>query len=402
MTPASTGRDDFRDAPGPYLAGAVLLAVAMGIGRFAYTPLLVVMRADAGLTVPAAGVLASANLAGYLAGALIAMLPVMNARRTRVIALASFGVAALTAAMAGPAWTWLTVRFLTGVASGFVFVLTVSLMLELAKARGSRWGLPIFFSGVGSGIALAGAAVPVLARFGGSRGTWIALGVACAVAVAFAVRALPRGGPVAAGTSGAVGAAGTSAPARSAGSDLFWWLAVLYGVEGGAYIVPGTFLVAMVAETPSLAALAQYTWVVVGLAAVPSVVLWSAVAARTGQGAGLICACVAQGLALLVPSVVDPAAGAVILAVALGGTFIGITALGTSLGRSSWPGDGNTAVGLLTVLYGIGQIAGPLVATHIALTTGSYRAALPVAAIALLLPSAAFAIRLALARPRTA
>jgi MFS family permease len=141
---------------------------------------------------------------------------------------------------------------------------------------------------------------------------------------------------------------------------------------------------------------------VVGLAAVPSVVLWSAVAARTGQGAGLICACVAQGLALLVPSVVDPAAGAVILAVALGGTFIGITALGTSLGRSSWPGDGNTAVGLLTVLYGIGQIAGPLVATHIALTTGSYRAALPVAAIALLLPSAAFAIRLALARPRTA
>jgi hypothetical protein len=54
----------------PFLAGAGVLAVVMGFGRFAYTPLLAVMRHDAGLTVELSGVLASANLAGYLCGAL--------------------------------------------------------------------------------------------------------------------------------------------------------------------------------------------------------------------------------------------------------------------------------------------------------------------------------------------
>src|SRR5699024_12328727 len=68
---SQTGRDE----PGVFIiavAGLVALAVAMGIGRFAFTPILPMMVADAGLTVAAAGWLAAANYLGYFLGALCA------------------------------------------------------------------------------------------------------------------------------------------------------------------------------------------------------------------------------------------------------------------------------------------------------------------------------------------
>jgi predicted MFS family arabinose efflux permease len=66
-------------------SGALLLAVAMGVGRFVYTPLLPVMERDAGLTVGDAGTLASSNLFGYLIGAGLAMAPFMHRRRLLIV-----------------------------------------------------------------------------------------------------------------------------------------------------------------------------------------------------------------------------------------------------------------------------------------------------------------------------
>src|SRR5207247_1872760 len=54
------------------LAGLASLAVAMGIGRFAFTPLLPMMQGDSGLSLIAGGWLAAANHLGYLFGALSA------------------------------------------------------------------------------------------------------------------------------------------------------------------------------------------------------------------------------------------------------------------------------------------------------------------------------------------
>src|SRR5258706_15198584 len=53
--------------------GMLALAVAMGIGRFAFTPLLPLMQDEYGLTVAGGTWLATANYAGYLAGALVAL-----------------------------------------------------------------------------------------------------------------------------------------------------------------------------------------------------------------------------------------------------------------------------------------------------------------------------------------
>ncbi len=363
----------------------------MGVGRFAYTPLLVLMRGDAGLTVAFAGVLASANLAGYLAGALFAMQPVARRHRLALVRAGAALVVLSTAMMAWPFEVWSTARALTGIASGIVFVLTVSLSLDLAAETRSRHGLAISFSGVGIGIATAGALVPPFATFGGSRAAWLGLAASSAIVLVFALPALREA---------RAALAPVPAPVRGAGPGLFGWLAALYGIEGAAYIVPATFLVAIVSETPALAPYGAAAWILVGAVAAPSTLVWSALALRSGLGRALAAACAVQGAAMLAPFVAGGPTGAIVLATGLGLTFIGISQLATALARTLRPDNANAAIGLVTALYGVGQVIGPLAATRIALATGSYRFALPAAAAALLLATAAFALRLARASPK--
>ena len=108
------------------LAGAVALAVAMGIGRFAFTPLLPMMLAEGALDLHTASWLASANYFGYLAGALLCTFQPLLRRalpwlpRLGAAALIHAGLVAtalLTLAMALP-WppAWPVLRFAAGVA----------------------------------------------------------------------------------------------------------------------------------------------------------------------------------------------------------------------------------------------------------------------------------------------
>jgi hypothetical protein len=137
------------------LAGLLSLAAAMGIGRFAFTPLLPLMLREGNLPVAWAGWLAAANYLGYFLGALsAARLPL----GPRALAAAALTLTALaTAAMA---WTapalWLALRFLAGAASAWVFVATSVWGLG-ALARNGQAGLAGWvYAGVGAGIALTG------------------------------------------------------------------------------------------------------------------------------------------------------------------------------------------------------------------------------------------------------
>ena len=72
------------------LAGMVALAVAMGIGRFAFTPILPMMLNDGVLDLPGASWLASANYLGYMLGALLCTLQPWIWSRLRWLPLLAF------------------------------------------------------------------------------------------------------------------------------------------------------------------------------------------------------------------------------------------------------------------------------------------------------------------------
>src|SRR3989442_10901972 len=160
------------------LTGLAALAAAMGIGRFAFTPLLPMMQDDAGVSLAQGGYLASANYLGYLAGALWAMRP---ARAQVAIRGALLAIALTTLAMgyAHGMPVWLLLRALAGVASAFALVHVSAWSLQQAPAG-------IVYSGVGWGIALVGVLCLALMNAGtNSSQAWIALGGVCLVVTAF-------------------------------------------------------------------------------------------------------------------------------------------------------------------------------------------------------------------------
>src|SRR3569832_394425 len=103
-------------------AGLLSLAAAMGIGRFAFTPLLPVMQHQGLIDLAAGGWIAAANYAGYLAGAVTASRLRWSAARLGMSALVMTAV--LTAAMAlhMPVALWALLRFVAGAMSAWAIV----------------------------------------------------------------------------------------------------------------------------------------------------------------------------------------------------------------------------------------------------------------------------------------
>jgi hypothetical protein len=132
----------------------------MGIGRFANTPILPLMTAHAGLTPHAAAHLATANYAGYLAGALAGTFSTRLARSATALRISLVVLVATVAAMplTSNLMAWGVLRTVAGFASALVFVIAINSLLEHLRDHSPHlpgWG----FGGVGVGIALSGALV---------------------------------------------------------------------------------------------------------------------------------------------------------------------------------------------------------------------------------------------------
>jgi predicted MFS family arabinose efflux permease len=364
------------------LAALAALAIAMGIGRFAFTPILPMMQQDSGLSVSDGGWLASANYFGYLVGALSAVRLRIRAPIAIRAGLAVIGLSTLGMSLHDGFLLWLLLRTVAGVASAWVLIFVSAWALERLADLGRPKLSGVVYAGVGTGIVVAGAVCLVAMKAGASSSTaWTVLGIASLAAAAAFWSALGSGTKVA----GAVGMSQRSAAPRGD----FWKLVLCYGAYGFGYIIPGTFLPVMAKQVVADPLLFGWAWPVFGAAAVASTLLVARAAPLvTHRGAWAISHLV-MAAGVVVPLVLPGLAGILVAALCVGGTFVVITLVGMQEARAVAGERARTLIAAMTSAFALGQIVGPLCAAYWVRATGGFSGALILASTLLAVSSIA-------------
>jgi hypothetical protein len=357
------------------VAGLVALAVAMGIGRFAFTPILPMMLSDRVVDLHGASWLASANYIGYLSGAAALTLQPMLWRRLgwRAVdppALVRVGLVAtgvLTLAMALPLEaTWPTLRFAAGLASALVFVYSSGWCLARLASMGRASLGGLMFAGPGAGIVASGLLAHELV---GLRRTaadaWLVFGIAACVLTALVWRTFRTSMSASAASAAAAAFASTPSPSPAPvpvehGRVEVATLAFAYGLSGFGYIVTATFLpviarAALPADSPWL----DLFWPIFGAGVIVGALLATRVRVSGDLRLVIAAAYVLQAIAIAIGVGVPTAAGFAIGSLLLGLPFTAITYFALQEVRRLRPAHVAATTGLVTVLWSIGQAAGP-------------------------------------------
>lgn len=352
------------------LALSMGAALSLGVTRFAYALLLPAMREDLGWSYALSGAMNTANAAGYMVGA--TMMPWWM-RRSRPDQPFIWGglLASVFMASCGffkSADLLLLQRFLAGLASAWVFVSGGVLAARLAQLhpQQSGWLLGLYYGGTGWGIVASALLVPpVMQQAPDWPQAWWWLAAVCALAL------VPMT-PVAwrlCQNSDVVEAA------RSSHSDQMWrqlrermWPMLLgYGCFGMGYIGYMTFVIALLRQQGVSSEVRTLFYVVLGLGVLCSARLWARLLDRHRDGGALMRLNALLGLATALAALTTNVPLLLLSGLLFGAVFLSVVASTTAFVRHNLPQHWWVhGIGLFTVVFAWGQIAGPTVVGLIA------------------------------------
>ncbi|MDN2486013.1 MFS transporter [Kosakonia sacchari] len=359
------------------LCGFIVLVVAMGIGRFAFTPQVPLMIRDGQLTLTSAGLVAAINYLGYLLGAWDAMRAQRHIEARLYLGIGGAVELTFLSSLADNAVIHGALRLVIGTMSGWAMVLIAAWTNERLAHAGKPGLSAAVFAGPGAGIALSGLlAVAIQAKGLSAASAWQVYGVLALLLVALIARYLPRPGEW-----HRPGEKPQSLQLTTDLKRLVW----SYSLAGFGYILPATFLSQMAALRFPGSLFAQFVWPVFGAAAVVGIAL-SILLRHVGhshqrlavvlwlQGAGVLAAWLLPGMS-----------GLVCGALLVGGGFLCAVQLSLLYGRELAPNHTRYMAGLLTTGYAMGQLVGPMTSALSTWLTQRLEPALGVAAIALVI-----------------
>ena len=358
---------------------------ALGLARFAYGLLVPAMRDELGWSLAKAGTLTTANSFGYLVGALAAG-PL--ARRLSETAAFRLGMVLTAAALAANAATGsypllLLTRAAAGVSGALVFIAGGVLASRAAASRGSPLPVSIYFAGAGLGIAVSGTVIPPLLSHHPGRWplAWAGLAAAAGLAAVFSWTAAADDAK--AGSGAGAGADRTGAD-RANGNGVaapladwrpvaaMWRVSVAYLLFAAGYIAYITFLSAYLTAHHASVTQVTVTWAALGVAAIAEPVLWSR-PLRAWPGARALAAALAALSAAAAVAIIsaDPAV-VIVSAIGYGVSFLVVPAAITGLVHAAVPRPNWTAaLAAFTVVFAVGQMAGPYLAGLLADSYGA-------------------------------
>jgi predicted MFS family arabinose efflux permease len=365
------------------LSGMIALAVAMGIGRFVFTPLLPMMQHDAGISIVQGSWLASVNYLGYLVGALSCMW--IRWRSESMIRGGLLLTAVLTFAMGltQDFDAWLVLRALAGVASAWVLVFSSAWTLRQVESAGRANLSSIAFSGPGVGIFVTGLLVIFLTlQQSLAQSAWRLFGVAALLLTLLIWPALRT-----------TGSASLPAIRERARLPMHWSKATLslvacYGVAGFGYIIPATFLPLIAKQTIHSPLLLSLFWPMFGLAVIVVCLAMLYLPSDLNNRKALTICFTLQALGNAFLAMFPDALGLMAGTVLVGSVFTAIVQFTMREARDLAGENASMLMGALTSAYGVGQIIGPPFAGQLVQQWGSFAPSLLVAAASLLAAAA--------------
>ena len=334
------------------LTGIAALTIAIGIGRFSYTPILPYMISELNLTTTDAGLIASSNYLGYLLGSLIPIFPQFP-KNIRSIFIYSIFISIISLFAMGLTNTFevfILIRFIHGIFSAFVLILGTSLIVSHVQKKGKIFLGTAHFSGVGLGMALSAIVVSYLGFLNFTWDElWFSIGI-LAIMLSFQIIKF---------TPIQKAEVKYNLKSKNKTSLGFSLITISYGLYGFGYVAFGTFISTMSRLTPGLEKTEPYVWFVVGVTGIPSVFFWNWFGSKIGNDIGLFLANLILGLGVLFSVLINNEFGIFISCILFGLSFVPITSMCLLEGQKRFSGSFIVSTAILTFSFSIGQMIGP-------------------------------------------
>lgn len=363
--------------------GILVALAALGLGRFALGMILPAMGKGLGLSYSQMGFVSTGNFVGYLLAVVVSgrLYTRFGARRLISTGLLACAVSMAAVSKATGFAQVLPSYVLTGFGSGLANVPIMALVSQWFRKSHRGRAAGFIVSGIGLGVVVTGWVIPRINTFFGAEGwrwNWRVL-AAAALAVALVASAFIRNKPAEKGldplgddpaTMGGPGARAVAFDPRK----IVATLGLIYFFYGFTYAIYATFLVTTLVKQVGLPeASAGRFWMWVGIFSVFSGPLFGTVSDRIGRKSGLAVVYGLQAASyLLVALHGNPAM------IAASVFLFGITAwaipgiMAAAVGDYMGPDKAALAFSTVTLIFGVGQIAGPATAGMLADYTGGF------------------------------
>ena len=323
------------------------------------------------LTLTNAGLFASFNFFGYLCGAIFTMflkdinIKVKYFRIGIVLSIFTTIILATTT----NELSWYISRVMAGFGSAMVLIIGGSIVMEKINYENKTKAMGIHFTGIGIAIVLCELISQYVLIDNTWSDAWMVLAIYALFASIYVVYILSFDKEVK-----------KNAPKHKISRRLFTPYVILlifaYFTAGVGFVVQGTFLPDIINSLEGLAGYGGISWLIVGLAGIPSSIIWMRLAHNHGSVNIIILAMLLQIIGILIPAISNNMYLNLFSGALYGSTFIALVALFMNLGGQISAKNPVILMGTFTTFYGIGQVIAPLYSVKFIDIYGNYNSTL--------------------------
>ena len=337
------------------LAGILALIIGVGVARFVFTSLLPFMLEDR-LSITFAGILASFNYIGYLAGSIFSVFIKDMNSKIKYFRLGMFlcVVTTLILATTQNDTVWLISRVVAGFGAAMALIVGSAIVFNKLKMQDKTKAMGIHFSGIGFSILITDLISRGVFAYGGTwSDAWMVLSIFAFFASLYSMYILSIEKEVK-----------QNIVKHPFDKKLFKGFVIVlifaYFTEGIGMVVQATFLPDIINSLEGLEGYGSYAWTLVGLAGVPSCIIWMRLAHKYGSLNIIMIVMLLQVIGILIPAFSNNIYLNLLSGLLYGGTFVALVALFMNLGGKLAGSNPVMLMGAITTAYGIGQVAAPL------------------------------------------